>query len=53
MHPLDNPIWQALLTTHAGFAETCNERESSLVKSACSQVFPNQNQSTTILSPLC
>ena len=24
MHPLDNPIWQALTTTHAGFAETCN-----------------------------
>src|ERR1700676_3157377 len=23
MHPLDNPIWQALITTHAGFAETC------------------------------
>jgi ribosomal protein S18 acetylase RimI-like enzyme len=23
MHPLDNPIWQALMTTHAGFAETC------------------------------
>lgn len=25
MHPLDNPIWQALTTTHAGFAETCNQ----------------------------
>jgi ribosomal protein S18 acetylase RimI-like enzyme len=24
MHPLDNPIWQALTTTHAGFAEICN-----------------------------
>ena len=24
MHPLDNPIWQALTTTHAGFAQTCN-----------------------------
>jgi ribosomal protein S18 acetylase RimI-like enzyme len=23
MHPLDNPIWQALITTQAGFAETC------------------------------
>jgi hypothetical protein len=21
MHPLDNPIWQALTTTHAGFAK--------------------------------
>jgi len=24
MHPLDNPIWQALITTHAPFAETRN-----------------------------
>jgi ribosomal protein S18 acetylase RimI-like enzyme len=24
MHPLDNPIWQSLITTHARFAETCN-----------------------------
>jgi ribosomal protein S18 acetylase RimI-like enzyme len=24
MHPLDNPIWQALITTQAGLAETCN-----------------------------
>jgi ribosomal protein S18 acetylase RimI-like enzyme len=24
MHPLDNPIWQALITTHAGFAESSN-----------------------------
>src|SRR5580704_8049017 len=24
MHPLDNPIWQALITTHAGFAEICS-----------------------------
>ena len=24
MHPLDNPIWQALCTTHAVFAQTCN-----------------------------
>jgi ribosomal protein S18 acetylase RimI-like enzyme len=36
MHPLDNPIWQALITTHAGFAETCNAarkfpREVSMV----------------------
>jgi hypothetical protein len=23
MHPLDNPIWQALTTTHAGFSKTC------------------------------
>ena len=23
MHPLDNPIWQSLITTHAHFAETC------------------------------
>ena len=23
MHHLDNPIWQALTTTHAGFAKTC------------------------------
>jgi len=25
MQPLDNPIWQALTTTHAGLAETCDE----------------------------
>jgi hypothetical protein len=24
MHPLDNPIWQALISTHAGLAETCH-----------------------------
>jgi ribosomal protein S18 acetylase RimI-like enzyme len=24
MHPLDNPIWQALTTTHAAFAEICD-----------------------------
>ncbi|HXM61939.1 MAG TPA: GNAT family N-acetyltransferase [Terriglobales bacterium] len=24
MSPLDNPIWQSLITTHAHFAETCN-----------------------------
>lgn len=24
MHPLDNPIWQALTTTHASFAQTCH-----------------------------
>ena|SRR5579864_2714702 len=24
MHPLDNPIWQALLSTHASFAESCD-----------------------------
>ena len=23
MHPLDNPIWQSLVTTHAGLAEHC------------------------------
>jgi GNAT superfamily N-acetyltransferase len=23
MHPLDNPIWQSLTTTHAGFSQTC------------------------------
>jgi RimJ/RimL family protein N-acetyltransferase len=24
MHPLDNPIWQALISTHAGFAQSRN-----------------------------
>jgi ribosomal protein S18 acetylase RimI-like enzyme len=24
MHPLDNPIWHALISTHARFAEICN-----------------------------
>lgn len=24
MHPLDNPIWHSLATTHAGFAQICN-----------------------------
>ena len=56
MHPLDNPIWQALTITHAGFAETCNQarkfpREVSML-GAFSQPTPENYASlTSLVSP--
>jgi ribosomal protein S18 acetylase RimI-like enzyme len=56
MHPLDNPIWQALTTTHAGFAETCNSarkfpREVSMLAGFPEPAPENYASLAALLSP--
>jgi ribosomal protein S18 acetylase RimI-like enzyme len=56
MHPLDNPIWQALLTTHAGFAENCNgarkfPREVSVLAGFPEAKPEHYDSLATLLSP--
>ena len=40
MHPLDNPIWQALTTTHAGFAKTCKSARKFIPEVSILAGFP-------------
>ena len=56
MHPLDNPIWQALVTTHAFFAETCNAarrfpREVSVLGGFSEPTLENYASLAALLSP--
>jgi predicted GNAT family acetyltransferase len=56
MHPLDNPIWQALTTTHAGLAETCNQarkfpREVSMLAGFSQPTPENYASLATLLKP--
>jgi ribosomal protein S18 acetylase RimI-like enzyme len=55
MHPLDNPIWQALITTHACFAETRNAarkfpREVSVLAGFPEPTPENYNSLAALLS---
>jgi len=56
MHPLDNPIWQALTTMHAGFAEACNAarkfpREVSVLAGFSQPTAENYDSLAALLSP--
>lgn len=56
MHPLDNPIWQALVTAHSGFAETCNgarkfPREVSMLGGFSEPTPENYASLAALLSP--
>ena len=56
MHPLDNPIWQALISTHAHFAETHNgarkfPREVSVLAGFCEPTPENYNSLAALLRP--
>jgi GNAT superfamily N-acetyltransferase len=56
MHPLDNPIWQALSTTHSGFAQTCNAarkfpREVSVLAGFPEPTPMNYDSLATLLRP--
>jgi predicted GNAT family acetyltransferase len=56
MHSLDNPIWQALTTNHAHFAETCNSARRFLpevsVLAAFSEPTPrNYNSLASLVKP--
>jgi ribosomal protein S18 acetylase RimI-like enzyme len=56
MHPLDNPIWQALSTTHAGFAQTCNSarkfpREVSVLAGFSEPTPENYASLASLLNP--
>jgi ribosomal protein S18 acetylase RimI-like enzyme len=56
MHPLDNPIWQALTTTHAGFAQTCNSarkfpREVSVLAGFAEPTPENYDSLASLLNP--
>jgi ribosomal protein S18 acetylase RimI-like enzyme len=56
MHPLDNPIWQALSTTHAGFAQTCNfarkfPREVSVLAGFSEPTPKNYDSLASLLNP--
>jgi predicted GNAT family acetyltransferase len=56
MHPLDNPIWQALTTNHAHFAETCNYarrflREVSVLAAFSEPTPENYNSLASLVKP--
>jgi ribosomal protein S18 acetylase RimI-like enzyme len=56
MHTLDNPIWQALTTTHAAFAETCGAarrfpREVSMLGGFSEPTSENYASLAALLSP--
>jgi predicted GNAT family acetyltransferase len=56
MHPLDNPIWQALTTTQAGFAQTCDgarkfPREVSVLAGFSEPTAKNYDALAALLSP--
>jgi ribosomal protein S18 acetylase RimI-like enzyme len=56
MHPLDNPIWQTLTTTHAGFAEIHNAarkfpREVSMLGGFSEPTPENYASLAALLSP--
>jgi predicted GNAT family acetyltransferase len=56
MHPLDNPIWQALTTTHSGFAQTCEAarkfpREVSVLAAFRQPTSENYHSLASLLSP--
>jgi len=56
MHPLDNPIWQALISTHAGFAEISNAarkfpREVSILAGFSEPTPENYDSLATLLTP--
>ena len=56
MHPLDNPIWQSLTTTHAGFAQTCNAarrfpREVSVLAGFPEPTPQNYDSLAALLNP--
>jgi predicted GNAT family acetyltransferase len=56
MHPLDNPIWQALISTHAQFAEIRNgarkfPHEVSVLAGFCEPTPASYNSLATLLNP--
>ena len=56
MHPLDNPIWQSLISTHAGFATTCNgarkfPHEVSVLAGFSEPTAKNYDSLATLLAP--
>src|SRR5271166_3222308 len=56
MHPLDNPIWQSLISTHAGFAQTYKAarkfpREVSVLAGFSEATPANYDSLATLLSP--
>jgi ribosomal protein S18 acetylase RimI-like enzyme len=56
MLPLDNPIWQSLVTTHARFAETCNAarkftREVSVLAGFSEPTIENYSSLATMMRP--
>jgi len=56
MHPLDNPIWQALISTHAGFAEICNAArkfpgEISVLAGFSEPIRENYDSLAALLTP--
>jgi ribosomal protein S18 acetylase RimI-like enzyme len=56
MHPLDNPIWQALTTTHAGFAQTCKSARKFTPEVSVLAGFPqptpeNYDSLASLLTP--
>jgi GNAT superfamily N-acetyltransferase len=56
MHSLDNPIWQALISTHAGFAKACNgarkfPHEVSVLAGLSEPAAENYNSLATLLNP--
>jgi ribosomal protein S18 acetylase RimI-like enzyme len=56
MHPLDNPIWRALISTHAGFAQTCNSarkfpREVSVLAGFSEPTPENYDSLASLLRP--
>jgi ribosomal protein S18 acetylase RimI-like enzyme len=56
MHPLDNPIWRALSTTHADFTQTCNSarkfpREVSMLAGFSEPTSQNYDSLASLLSP--
>jgi predicted GNAT family acetyltransferase len=56
MSPLDNPIWQSLITTHERFAETCNSarkflREVSVLAGFSEPTPDNYNSLASMMRP--
>ena len=56
MHSLDNPIWKALTTTHAGFAQTCNSarkfpREVSVLAGFSAPTPENYDSLASLVKP--
>jgi ribosomal protein S18 acetylase RimI-like enzyme len=56
MHPLDNPIWQSLTTTHAGFAKTCKSARKFIPEVSILAGFPqpspeNYESLASLLNP--